>query len=75
MKFFPPYEAAPVIRRVLLNAHPELRSILDRLEGRLDNKTMQELNSRVDQGQMDVQTVVRDFLREISMVSEDQNGI
>ncbi|HUU20826.1 MAG TPA: glycine betaine ABC transporter substrate-binding protein [Sedimentisphaerales bacterium] len=73
MEFFPPYEAAPVIRRELLNAYPELRSILERLDGRLDNATMQQLNSRVDQGQMDIQTVVRDFLIEMSMVSEDQN--
>ncbi len=73
MKFFPPYEAAPVIRSSLLNAHPEIQSILEMLEGRLDDETMQELNSRVDQSQMDVQTVVRDFLREMSMVSENQN--
>jgi glycine betaine/choline ABC-type transport system substrate-binding protein len=71
--FFPPYEAAPVIRRVLLNTRPELRPVLEKLAGRLDNATMQQLNSRVDQGQMDVPTAARDFLREMSIAPEDQN--
>jgi osmoprotectant transport system permease protein len=68
LKFFPPYEAAPVVRRELLKKHPELRSTLQMLAGRLDNTTMQKLNSKVDQDQMDVRTVARDLLTNMSLM-------
>jgi osmoprotectant transport system permease protein len=60
--FFPPYEAAPVVRREILEAHPQIRMALNLLAGELDNATMQRLNSRVDQDRVDVRTVARDFL-------------
>ncbi|MFC1512376.1 glycine betaine ABC transporter substrate-binding protein, partial [Candidatus Latescibacterota bacterium] len=37
--FFPPYQAAPVIRTEVLQAYPELREVLDLLAGRLDDAT------------------------------------
>ena len=47
-QFFPPYFAAPVVRSKLLREHPELREILGRLEGVINDATMRELNRRVD---------------------------
>jgi osmoprotectant transport system permease protein len=76
--FFPPYEAAPVVRREILGHHPQIRSALSVLAGELDNATMQRLNSRVDQDRVAVQTVARDFLAGILRDSakspdDDQN--
>ena len=73
LDFFPPYEAAPVVRRDVLDTYPELDSILNKLEGRLDNAIMQRLNSRVDQDKMDVQTVVRNFLDQAFSPPKNQN--
>ncbi|MDI6602373.1 MAG: glycine betaine ABC transporter substrate-binding protein [Thermoanaerobacteraceae bacterium] len=42
--FFPSYYAAPVIRQNVLDKHPELEGILDKLAGVIDDSTMQELN-------------------------------
>lgn len=61
--FFPPYYAAPVVRQEILERHPEIRSALARIAGRIDDAIMQQLNYRVDQGRMDTRSVARDFLR------------
>jgi glycine betaine/choline ABC-type transport system substrate-binding protein len=45
---FPPYEAAPVVRREALAAHPGLDAALRGLGGRLDVATMRRLNAAVD---------------------------
>jgi osmoprotectant transport system substrate-binding protein/osmoprotectant transport system permease protein len=60
--FFPPYYAAPVIRKSVLKAHPELQSVLNLLAGKLSNKIMQHLNSEVDQQKRTPAAVAHDFL-------------
>jgi len=62
--FFPPYYAAPLIRTQTLAKYPELRDILNRLAGKLDNRTMQELNLQVDRedNPRQARDVARDFL-------------
>ncbi len=47
-RFFPPYQAAPVMNGNLLRRYPELKSVLILLQGALNNKKMQELNFEVD---------------------------
>jgi osmoprotectant transport system substrate-binding protein/osmoprotectant transport system permease protein len=60
--FFPPYQAAPVIRCAVLAAHPELRRVLGLLAGRLDDATMQKLNFQVDEKKRTPREVARQFL-------------
>ena len=62
-RYFPPYEAAAVVRRETFQKHPELKEILNQLGGLISDKTMQELNFRVDGKKEDVKQVVQDFLR------------
>lgn len=62
--FFPPYFAAPVIRADTLRAHPEVRDVLARLAGVLDEATMQSLNLQVDGKGRLPKDVARDFLKE-----------
>ncbi len=47
--FFPPYDAAPVIRHALLDDHPEIRDVLAVLAGTIDDRTMRRLNHAVDE--------------------------
>lgn len=50
LAFFPFYNPAPVVRREVLNAAPELADILSTFGSYLDNDTMSQLNARVDIG-------------------------
>jgi glycine betaine/choline ABC-type transport system substrate-binding protein len=45
---FPPYEAAPVVRRAALQEHAGLAPALDGIAGGLDVATMRRLNAAVD---------------------------
>ncbi len=59
--YFPPYEAAPVVRQQTLQAHPELRLVLQELGGKISEQEMQQLNYLVDGKKQDVKQVVRSF--------------
>ncbi len=60
--YFPPYEAAPVVRHQLLELHPEVGRALDALAGRISDAEMRRLNYRVDVEHQDVALVVREWL-------------
>jgi osmoprotectant transport system substrate-binding protein/osmoprotectant transport system permease protein len=60
--FFPPYNAAPIIRGDTLRAHPELRTVLDALAFRISDKTMQQLNDEVEEQGKGFREVAHDFL-------------
>ncbi len=63
--FFPPYEAAPVIRQDCLDAFPEVAEALSLLAGALDTATMQRLNYEVDGNGKSPAEVARKFLATI----------
>ncbi len=46
---WPPYQLAPVVRQDALARFPALEAALARVDARLDNPVMQELNRQVDQ--------------------------
>lgn len=62
--FFPPYQAAPVIRTEVLTAHPKLGRVLGLLADRLDDATMQRLNLLVDEEKRTPRDVARKFLED-----------
>jgi osmoprotectant transport system substrate-binding protein len=64
--YFPPYDAVPIVRRQTLERHPEVRSALRRLSGRLSAQEMRRLNYAVDGEKRDAAAVVREFLRQQS---------
>lgn len=59
--YFPPYEAAPVVRRAILAGHTELAAALEQLAGKLQAETMRRLNYAVDGKHRDPADVVQDF--------------
>jgi osmoprotectant transport system substrate-binding protein len=61
--YFPPYEAVPIIREQTLQRHPEVKTALDGLAGRISDDEMRRLNYAVDGQHQDVKEVVREFLR------------
>ena len=66
--YFPPYEAAPVIREQTLRQHPEIGRALDGLANTISDSEMQQMNYAVDGLHRDTQDVVRDFLRAKKLV-------
>lgn len=61
-RYFPPYDAAVVARSTTLLAHPELRSALSRLSGRISAAEMRRMNRAVDVDRRDAADVAREFL-------------
>lgn len=61
--YFPAYNPAPVVRKAILDAHPEIRDILQPLAEKLNAQAMQEMNAMVDVEHKDVTSVVRQWLK------------
>jgi len=62
--FFPPYDAAPIVRAEVLNQHPELGAILDKLAGNISLAEMRSMNLEVvrEQSPRKPEDVAHDFL-------------
>jgi osmoprotectant transport system permease protein len=60
--FFPPYDAAPVVRSELLLRYPQLRDALGRLAGRISAEDMQAMNYAADALHRDPRDVVAEFI-------------
>jgi osmoprotectant transport system permease protein len=73
--YFPPYEAAPVVRRQTLDRYPQLRDAINSLAGKIANEEMRKLNYAVDGEKRDVKEVVREFLSELQLRSELTTGM
>src|SRR5216683_1011963 len=61
-RYFPPYEAVPIIRQEMLAHHPEVRQALNELAGKISDDDMRQLNYAVDGQHRDVRQAVRQFL-------------
>jgi len=68
MAFFPPYDAAPVIREASLVAHPELAGILGQLAFRIDEDRMAALNLAVEEEGRSFEAVAHNFLLEEGLI-------
>jgi glycine betaine/choline ABC-type transport system substrate-binding protein len=60
--YFPPYDAAVVARAETLLRHPELRTALEGLSGRVSASDMRAMNYAADAEHRDIAAIVRDFL-------------
>ena len=62
-EFFPDYAMAPVIRKQVLERHPDLKAHLGRLSDILDSETMARLNRMIDVDRVRASQVASEFLR------------
>jgi osmoprotectant transport system substrate-binding protein len=67
--YFPPYEAAAVMRGKMLKAHPEVGAALGELADEISDEDMRRLNYAVDGQHRDAAEVVREFLRQRRLVN------
>ncbi|PTE19720.1 ABC transporter substrate-binding protein [Cereibacter changlensis JA139] len=56
------YEPAPTVRKEVLDAHPEIRDLLDPVFATLDASTLRELNALIQVEGQDITTVATDYL-------------
>ena len=67
--FFPPYDAAAVVRGAVARERPAAVAALSELSGRLDVTRMRALNARVEVNGEPVAVVARDALAELGLVA------
>ena len=60
-KYFPPYEATPIVRKETLKKYPQLQKPLSQLGGILTADEMQQLNYQVEGELRDIAEVVSEF--------------
>ena len=61
--FFPPYQAAPIIRTDTLTKYPQLEGILNKLSGKLTDQEMASLNAQVDLDKKSPKEVAEKWLK------------
>jgi len=61
--YFPDYAMTPVVRKAVLDAHPNLAGLMDALSARLDDQVMSRLNAQIDVEKRTVEQVAGDFLK------------
>jgi osmoprotectant transport system permease protein len=61
-RYFPPYDAVPVVRTAALLQHPPLQHALERLAGRISERDMRAMNRAVDIDHADPRVVAGKFL-------------
>lgn len=62
--YFPPYEAAPVVRKATLQKFPGLKQALEELGGKISEQQMRQMNYAVDGEHRDVKQVAAEFLKQ-----------
>lgn len=68
-EFFPPYHAAPLVRREALDAHPEIETALTKLAFRVTDAEIQRLNYSIDVERRSARDVVRSWLEREGLVA------
>lgn len=72
--FFPPYEAAALVRGETLKEHPEIGAVLGLLAGALDEDAMRALNLRLQEKHESEAVVARDALRSLGFMNPEAGG-
>ena len=62
LRYFPPYDAAPVARAATLALHPELRQLLGQLGGRITAEQMRAMNREADIDHRSSHAIAVEFL-------------
>lgn len=61
--FFPPYDASPLATNEYLKANPKVKKSIEKLEGKVSTKKMQELNYKADGEKEEPAVIAEKFLK------------
>ena len=62
LALFPAYHGSPICRNTTLETHPALKDVLNKLAGKIDDATMQQLDYQVDVEHKTPEEVAKQFL-------------
>lgn len=62
---WPPYNLAPVIKKSVLDAHPDIANILNKVSASLDTKKITKLNAEVDVEKKEYEEVAKNYYNSI----------
>lgn len=68
--FFPSYLCDNIVRNEVLEEHPELRDVLERLDGTITDTDMAEMNYQVEAEGTEPADVAREFLASRGLLNE-----
>jgi osmoprotectant transport system permease protein len=74
LKIFPPYYAAPVVRRNILQRYPELAPVLNKLAGQINDSIMTALNYEVEYQHQSPEKCAHAFLVSRGLYQPPRNG-
>lgn len=74
LSFFPPYQAAVVVRESALRRLPRLRASLEQLSGRIDETTMRQANYGVQLEHRSVRRVAEQLLQKLGLITALRTG-
>jgi osmoprotectant transport system permease protein len=63
LNLFPTYQAGPLVRSAFIKRHPEIRAVLHKLAGKINNQKMQNLNYQVEVLKRSPEEVAKNFLK------------
>lgn len=66
--FFPPYAASAVATNELLRQHPELKTTINKLTGKISTSEMQRLNYEADGKGKEPAVVAEEFLKNTTIL-------
>lgn len=69
---FPPAQVAPIVRREILEAHPDLAASLNAVTAQITNEIMQRLNYEVSGENREPAEVARGFLQETGLLTQER---
>jgi glycine betaine/choline ABC-type transport system substrate-binding protein len=69
-RYFPPYDAVPIVRRAVVERHPEVRAVLTALGGSLTADEMRKLNDRVESQRVPAEIVAREVVSRLPQSGE-----
>ncbi len=69
--YFPPYEAAPMLRKDILLKYPELKAVFQKLAGGISTDAMTEMNFKVDEEKRLPKDVAKDFLLKQGLIGKE----
>lgn len=69
LHFYPSYKCGTVIRKEVLDKYPELETVLQRLEGTIDDIQMSKMNDLVESKNQEPEDVAENFLAEIGLLN------
>ncbi|EEC24410.1 hypothetical protein HPB128_180g8 [Helicobacter pylori B128] len=65
--FFPNYQAGIVIRKEIVKKYPEVLEILEKLDSKISDEKMQDLNYQVEALKKSPKIVAKDFLESLGL--------